>query len=111
MLYVEVLQKYAVFDGRAKRSEYWLYALIHSIVIAVLLLLASVIALFGVVYLLYALGTLIPSLAVSVRRLHDIGRSGWWVLLVLVPVVGAIALLIFYVIGSDEDNAYGPRPA
>ena len=112
MPYVEVLQKYAVFDGRAKRSEYWLFTLIQIIIFTVLyaLFLAAG-QLFLVVYWLYALATLIPSLAVTVRRLHDTGRSGWWILIGLVPLVGLIVLIIFMVMESADDNEHGPRPA
>ena len=111
MPYVEVLQKYAVFSGRAKRTEFWLFALIHAIIISVLITLSLVAGgLFGIVYLLYVLGTVIPAIAVSIRRLHDTGRSGWWLLIGLIPF-GAFVLLVFYVMGSSEDNGYGPRPA
>ena len=112
MPYVEVLQKYAVFDGRAKRSEYWLFTLIQLIIFTVLYALFFAVGqLFLVVYLLYALATLIPSLAVAVRRLHDTGRSGWWFLIGLVPFVGLIVLIVFMVMESADDNEYGPRPA
>ena len=112
MPYVEVLQKYAVFDGRAKRSEYWLFALIQTIIVAVLYALFFAVGeWFLVVYLLYVLATLLPSLAVTVRRLHDTGRTGWWILIGLVPLIGAIILIIFMVMESGGDNEYGPRPA
>ena len=109
---MEVLQKYAVFDGRAKRSEYWLFVLIHFLISVVLAALSSVVDewLLGV-YLLYVLATLLPSLAVTVRRLHDTGRTGWWILIGLVPLIGAIVLIIFMVMESSGDNEYGPRPA
>ena len=112
MPYVEVLQKYAVFDGRAKRSEYWLFTLVQLIIFAVLYALFFAVGqLFLVVYLLYALATLLPSLAVTVRRLHDTGRSGWWILIGLVPFFGLIGLIIFMVLESTDDNEHGPRPA
>ena len=113
MPYIEVLQKYAVFSGRAKRTEFWLWVLIHSIIsnalLAPLYLVAAEQLLF--LYIVYALATLIPSLAVGARRLHDTRRSGWWQLIGLVPLVGLIVLLIFFVTGSDDNNQYGPRPA
>ena len=112
MPYVEVLQKYAVFDGRAKRSEYWLFTLVQIIIFTVLAALSSVVGeWFLGVYFLYFLATLLPSLAVTVRRLHDTGRSGWWILIGLVPLIGAIILIIFMVMESANDNEYGPRPA
>ena len=111
MPYVEVLQKYAVFDGRAKRTEYWMFTLIQVVIAVVLAALSSVVGeWFLVVYLLYVLATLLPSLAVTVRRLHDTGRSGWWILIGLVPLIGAIVLIIFMVMESADDNEYGPRP-
>jgi uncharacterized membrane protein YhaH (DUF805 family) len=112
--YLTVLKKYAVFDGRARRKEYWMYALFNSIIILVLVLLGTMsnsykagMALFD----LYALATLIPGLAVTVRRLHDTGRSGLWFLIVLVPFIGGIVLFVFTVLDSDPgENEYGPNP-
>ena len=112
MPYLEVLQKYAVFDARASRSEYWLFVSIHLVIVATLVTLSLVVGdwLIGVCFL-YVLGTVIPSLAVTVRRLHDIGRNGWHTLLVLVVLLGWIVLLVFILMGSDDSNEYGPRPA
>ena len=112
MPYLEVLQKYAVFDGRAKRTEYWLFTLIQTIIVAVLYALFFAVGeWFLVVYFLYFLATLLPSLAVTVRRLHDIGRNGWYILVVLIPFIGWIVLLVFMLMGSDDSNEYGPKPA
>ena len=111
MPYIEVLQKYAVFNGRAKRTEYWLFVLFHSIIATVLYGLTLAVAQQLVfLYAVYGLATLIPSLAVGARRLHDTRRSGWWQLIGLIPLVGWIVLLVFFVMGSDEDNKYGPQP-
>ena len=111
MPYIEVLQKYADFDGRATRTEYWLWILIHVIILVALTLVFSL--LFGdlgvIIPLIYILATIIPHVAVSVRRLHDIGRSGLWYLLSFVPF-GGIVILIFHMLGSDDNNEYGPRP-
>ena len=111
MPYIEVLQKYAVFEGRAKRSEYWLFLLVHVIVSIILGLIPLVLDWFVVVEVVYALALLIPSLAVGARRLHDTRRSGWWQLIGLIPIVGWIVLVIFMAGKSDDDNQYGPRPA
>ena len=109
--YVEVLKKYAVFSGRASRTEFWMFALISFIVCIVLSILDAILGTVGLLYSLYALAVLLPSLAVSVRRLHDISKSGWWVLISLVPVIGSIVLLIFFVLESKEGtNQYGPNP-
>ncbi len=112
--YLEVLKKYAVFTGRARRMEYWMYFL-GNIIISVIAMIAAVIPLIGgvigILLLLYCLAVMIPGIAVSIRRLHDTGRSGFWLLVVLVPIIGPIALIIFFVQDSDEgDNQFGPNP-
>ena len=115
--YLEVLQKYAVFDGRARRKEYWVFLLINILVSVVLIAIDNLIgtfspqAGFGLLQGLYSLAILIPSIAVTVRRLHDTGRTGWWILISLVPVIGGIVLLVFMVLDSEpETNEYGPNP-
>ena len=113
--YLEVLKKYAVFQGRARRKEYWYFSLFNLIFI---LLLTWIDALsnsnpndVGPLPLIYLLAMLIPSLAVTVRRLHDINKSGWWILLYFIPVLGDIVLFIFTVLkGTPGDNRYGPDP-
>jgi uncharacterized membrane protein YhaH (DUF805 family) len=105
-----VLTKYATFSGRARRSEYWWFYLAYVIVSIV----ASIIdGLLGVTVLtiIVSLGLLIPTLAVSVRRLHDIGKSGWWLLIGLIPLVGAIILIVFACQDSQPGtNQWGPSP-
>jgi len=111
--YLKVLRDYATFSGRARRREYWMFVLINVIVAVVLSLFDSVLFDDGAMVLsgLYWLAILVPSLAVSVRRLHDTGRSGWWLLVSLVPVVGGIVLFVFTVLDGDPGaNAYGPSP-
>ena len=118
--YLEVLQKYAVFEGRARRKEYWMFQLINVVILTVLFaaIMPSLIAhrqsflllFLGVFLCVYVLGTIIPSLAVSVRRLHDVNFSGWWVLIGFVPA-GGVILLIFHVLDSTPGpNQYGPNP-
>lgn len=107
------LQNYAGFSGRARRSEFWFFVLFSMIVNIVLALLDA--ALFGdadaVLSLVGSLALLLPSLAVGARRLHDVGRSGWWMLIVLVPLVGVIILLIWNVNRGEEGaNRFGPDP-
>jgi uncharacterized membrane protein YhaH (DUF805 family) len=108
------LSKYVDFSGRARRSEYWWFALFDILVGFVAAIIDSILGTgsgsFGVFQALVTLALLLPGLAVSVRRLHDTSRSGWWVLIALVPVVGLIVLLIFYVQDSHPDNKYGPSP-
>ena len=111
-----VLRKYVVFSGRARRSEFWWFAL-FSVVVGIVAgvidtaLGSDVSSGTGVVGGIVTLALLLPSLSVQVRRLHDTGRSGWWVLLNLLPVIGWIVLLVFYVIDSDAGgNRFGPSP-
>ena len=113
--YTAVLQKYTDFSGRARRKEYWMFALINAIISLVLYGIDSAIGTgsgtFGVLGGLYSLAVLLPSLAVGVRRLHDIGKSGWWLLIALVPLIGGLYLLFLAVQDSNRgDNAYGPDP-
>lgn len=108
--YVDVLKNYAGFSGRARRKEYWMFTLIHLIVAAVLLGLGMAIDT-TIPYIIYIVATIIPSLAVMVRRLHDTGRSGWWFLISFVPLVGGIVLLVFLASeGKQEPNEHGQNP-
>ncbi len=111
--YIKAWKKYAVFGGRAGRQEYWYFVLFNILAIILLAILAGVIgAKVGTSLLgLYTLAVLIPSLAVLVRRLHDTDRSGWWLLITLIPGIGPIVLLIFMLQGSQlNENQYGPIP-
>jgi len=109
--YLAVLKNYAGFSGRARRAEYWMFFLINLIIIVVLELLGSAVRLFLIVAGIYGLAVLVPSIAVAVRRLHDTGRSGWWVLITLIPFIGSIILLVFLATeGQRTDNQYGPDP-
>ena len=115
--YLKVLKEnYANFSGRAQRAEYWGYALINSIVITVIhyvdLLIGTTMdwQQLGIIGAIYALAVIIPGLAVSTRRLHDIGKSGWLLLLALTGI-GIIPLFIWHVSDSTPgDNQYGPNP-
>ena len=108
--YIGVLKKYAVFTGRARRKEYWMFALVNTLIIVVLAASEAYLGIFGP-SALYGLAVFVPSLAVNVRRLHDTDRSGWWVLIGLVPLVGAIVLIVFMVLdGTPGDNRFGPNP-
>ena len=115
--YFDVLKKYAVFSGRARRKEYWFFVLFNIIISIILAVIDGVTGTLdpesgmGLLGLVYALAILIPALAVSVRRLHDTGRSGWWLLLLLIPLIGTIVILIFMVQDrKPEENQYGPNP-
>lgn len=109
--YLDVLKKYAVFTGRARRKEYWMFVLFYLIIAFVLGIIDGVIGTVGLLYGLYALALLIPNIAVAVRRLHDTGRSGWFLLIGLIPLIGAIVLIVFFAQDSQPgDNQYGPNP-
>ncbi len=115
--YLAVLKKYATFGGRARRKEYWYYCLFNFIINSLLSIIDfktgsyNVNIHVGLLSGIYLLAILIPSLAVAVRRLHDTSRSGWWLLIALVPIIGAIVLLIFMVLDSKPgENQYGQNP-
>lgn len=107
-----VLQNYANFAGRAGRAEFWWFVLANFIVSLVLNLLGQAADLFGIVALLYALAVLVPSIAVGIRRLHDIGKPGVWILIGLIPIVGTIILIVWAAQpGQPGPNEWGPAPA
>jgi uncharacterized membrane protein YhaH (DUF805 family) len=115
--FLAALKKYATFEGRARRKEYWYFVLFYVIGIFVLAIVDETAGTFvegsdiGSFSLLFMLAMLVPSLAVLVRRLHDTDRSGWWALLNLIPLVGAIVLLVFTVLDSQPGaNRFGPNP-
>ncbi|MFP5462628.1 MAG: DUF805 domain-containing protein [Gammaproteobacteria bacterium] len=115
--FLAALRKYATFSGRARRSEYWFFFLFYLLIAIGLALVDALLGTGGdgegpgLFSGLFMLAMLLPSLAVGVRRLHDIGRTGWWLLVSLVPLIGAIVLLVFALRDSDPgENAYGPNP-
>lgn len=105
-------KKYADFSGRARRSEYWWFALAAFLLLAVPYVLGLAVSkVFLVLFFVAWLGLLVPSIAVTVRRLHDTGKSGWFYLVAFIPFVGGIILLVFTVMDSTPgDNQYGPNP-
>lgn len=109
--YLKVLkQHYADFNGRARRQEYWMYTLVNTIVLIVLAVLMQLSHLFAIAYVIYALGTMLPSLAVAARRLHDVGKSGWFMLISAIPLVGLYLLYLLVQDSQKGTNAYGPNP-
>ena len=108
--YVKALQNYSNFEGRARRSEFWLFLFIHLLILITLWYLASDASsnIAMILLQLYILGSLIPSTAVTVRRLHDVNANGWWLLLMLVPLIGWTGLLYLLSRRSyGKDNRYG----
>ena len=109
---VVVLERFAQFVGRAGRAEFWWFFLANLIVSVILSLLGQASTIFTVLGAIYGLGVLIPSIAVSIRRLHDTGKSGWFLLLYLIPLVGFIILVVFFATaGNPGVNQYGPPAA
>lgn len=121
--YFKVLRNYGVFSGRARRKEYWIFGLFHTIIYLLLagFALASGFEQFTVVsgqsiivssiVVIYFFVTLIPSFAVLVRRLHDVGHSGWMILICLIPFIGGLVLFIFVLQNSQSgENQYGKNP-
>jgi uncharacterized membrane protein YhaH (DUF805 family) len=115
--YLDVLKKYAVFSGRARRKEFWMFSLISTIVSFVLLSIDGALGIYdadvgmGLLSGIYLLAIILPLLGLAIRRLHDTGRSGWWLLISIIPLIGTITLLVFYCLDSaPEENQYGDNP-
>ena len=115
--YLECLRKYGVFGGRARRKEYWYFVLFNVIISIVLRVIDratgsfSAEASMGLLGGIYTLAILIPTVAVTVRRLHDTDHGGWWLLISLIPLIGAVVLFVFAVQDSNAgENQYGPSP-
>jgi uncharacterized membrane protein YhaH (DUF805 family) len=107
-----IVERYADFQGRAPRSEFWwfwLFYVLLGLVIGALSAGSDVLG--GILNLVVTLGLLVPSIAVGIRRLHDVDRTGWWILIGLIPLIGTIVLFVFWVQrGTDGDNRFGPDP-
>lgn len=117
--FIDVIRnKYAAFNGRARRSEYWFFVLFKWLIICSIAIISNsqgedtLMAQVGTgIFMVFYCALIIPSLAVSVRRLHDSGKSGWFILLNVIPLFGGLILLIFYFMDSDEGtNMYGKDP-
>lgn len=116
--YLAVLRKYIEFNGRARRKEYWFFVLFNLLIVIGLSVIEGILGLgdsigggYGPLTALYTLAILLPGLGVTVRRLHDSEKSGWFVLLALVPFIGGLILLVLMALpGTSGDNRYGPDP-
>ena len=110
--YLEVLRKYATFSGRARRKEYWMFSLIHVLIALVLMASSGLIGpVGGLLYLLYVLGTIVPSIALTVRRLQDQDKEWPWIFVSLIPFIGSIWLLVLMVTeGTKGENRFGADP-
>jgi len=115
--YLAVLKKYAEFSGRSRRSEYWYFVLFNIIFAIVAIALDNLLGTtitdlpYGAFYFIYVLIVLIPGLAVLIRRLHDTGKSGAYILISFIPLIGTIWLLVLlFTEGDTGDNEYGADP-
>jgi uncharacterized membrane protein YhaH (DUF805 family) len=115
--YLKVLKQYADFSGRARRTEYWMFFLFNMIFAFLAAIIDNVLGTasselgYGIFYGIYALAMFIPGLAVAVRRLHDVGKSGWMLLIAFIPLIGAIWLLVLLLTDSQEGtNNWGENP-
>lgn len=109
--YLKVIKNYVVFEGRARRKEYWMFYLFNSIFAVILIGIGVLLHLSTLLESIYSLAILLPSLAVGTRRLHDIGKTGWWQLISLIPIVGAIVLIVFWCQDSQpNENKFGLNP-
>ena len=113
--FIYCLKNYFNFSGRATRSEFWYFTLFCLLFGMLIMLIEYMLGIgnvkeTGILSLIFDLALVFPSLAVSTRRLHDTNRSGWWNLIMLVPIIGIIVLIVFYSQDSKEDNRYGVNP-
>jgi uncharacterized membrane protein YhaH (DUF805 family) len=114
--YLDAWKNYVNFQGRARRKAYWMFVLFNIIALVILSLIEGALGLsgqngYGILTGLYSLAIILPLIALAVRRLHDTGRSGWWILIGLVPLIGPTVLIVFYVTDSQPGtNQYGPNP-
>lgn len=119
--YLKVLHQYTDFSGRARRQEYWMFVLFNAIFAIVAMIIDNLLGTtmqlrgvqlpYGFVYLVYGLFVLLPNLAVSVRRLHDMGKSGWFLLISIIPIFGGLVVLYFLVLDSEPgSNKWGSNP-
>lgn len=108
--FIEAFRNFANFSGRATRNQYWTFFLVYFI-ICVILSVIDVVAGTMALGAIFSLVVLIPSISIAARRLHDTGKSGWWQLIMLVPLIGWIILIVMLAQPSQGENAYGPEPA
>ena len=105
--FVDVIKNHYVdFAGRATRKQFWLFTLINFVIALIISIIGgmdnTIGSVFAIIYWVYALALFLPSLAIAIRRLHDIGRSGWWFLICFVPFIGQLVLLVFYLLPSKK---------
>lgn len=104
--FLDAFRNYANFQGRATRTQYWMFILIYLVIYVVLSIIDSFIGM-PLLSAVFSLALLIPSIAYATRRLHDAGRTGWWQLIALIPLIGAIVLIVFLAMPSKDDTRFG----
>ncbi len=109
--FVKCLKNYATFTGRARRKEYWFFALVQFIILVIAQIIDTILGTEFVFYAIVVLALFIPSLAVAVRRLHDTGRSGWWFLIALIPLIGTILLIVWLATETKQETNKWGQPA
>lgn len=109
--FVKCLKNYANFSGRARRKEYWFFTLVQFIILVITQIIDAILSTDFVFYAIAALALFIPSLSAAVRRLHDTGRSGWWFLIALIPLIGTILLIIWLATETKPENNQWGQPA
>lgn len=109
--YIDGFKNFGNFEGRARRQEYWMFMLFNYLVMIAISLMEILLPFLAFLRLIYGLAVIIPDLSVTIRRLHDTGKTGWYYLVLLIPIVGFFWLLILLCTDSDLDNnQYGPNP-
>lgn len=113
--FMAVIKNYAGFSGRAGQREYWMFTLVYILIYAALAIVTAIMptviaSVFSILTLVFALGLLIPSIAVCIRRLHDTDHSGWWALLLLVPLAGLYIIYLCIIEGTNGPNRFGNSP-
>ncbi|HHI92198.1 MAG TPA: DUF805 domain-containing protein [Gammaproteobacteria bacterium] len=107
--FIGAIKNYATFTGRARRKEYWMFILFYTIFYIGLIVIDGFLGTF-ILSTIFSLALLIPSTSIAARRLHDTGRSGWWQLIAIIPLIGAIVLIVFLAQDSHDENKYGLNP-
>ena len=107
--FIDALRKFADFNGRARRKQYWMFCLVYVLIVIALSLIDEFVGT-SVLSIIFTTIMLVPSISIAARRLHDTGRSGWWQLIAIIPLIGGIVLIVFLAQDSHGDNDYGVSP-
>lgn len=109
--YIDMWKNATNFDGRSRRKAYWMVVLVNFVITFIMAALSLFFWIIDVIMTIYCIALILPGISLGIRRLHDIGKSGWWLLIGFVPIIGSVVLLIFYCMDSvPGENEYGPNP-